>query len=268
MRSLIIMQLRSIFTLKVNCILFFIFFTFSLLQGLRLKQYFLVYNLPGNSLDYILFSLGGWQNPFVFSSLLIWLLIILICLYISVISITNINNFVEFIINRINKRMNFWFANCISQLLICCILFIMIFIVNLILCAILFKVDWGFSTYSAEFYSNLVQKAVPVHSIIFRITLIFISGLYALCMMLQVVLLLPFKKDSVYIIFVFLAMSMSVIYIYVELPRFFAFFFYPSGTSLLDNTNLLLHALKINVLVISISILVGGIVCRKKEYKA
>lgn len=56
MKSIIIIQLKAIFTKKVTLSLFIFSLFLAVLQALRLRQYFLIYELEGNSLDFLFYN--------------------------------------------------------------------------------------------------------------------------------------------------------------------------------------------------------------------
>ncbi len=71
MKSIIIIQLKAIFTKKVTLSLFIFSLFLAVLQALRLRQYFLIYELEGNSLDFLFLQLEVGKALFLF--LFFWL---------------------------------------------------------------------------------------------------------------------------------------------------------------------------------------------------
>lgn len=266
MKSIIIIQLKAIFTKKVTLSLFIFSLFLAVLQALRLRQYFLIYELEGNSLDFLFFTIGGWQSPLSFSFFLAWLLFIIIPLCLSILSSTSIDELSLFILNRIQKRMNLWVANCIVQLLLCSIYFILIAVIHVVVGYLFFNFKWEFSLYSLEFYKDWVESKIPIEQILFSISLIFLSGLYSLFMFMQAFLLLPLSKTSVYISFILITITTSIAYIYADLPKIFSPLFYPSTLSVSANIKALWFALGVNIGILFVSMIGGTILYRKKEF--
>ncbi|MCJ7841735.1 hypothetical protein MUB24_12670 [Lederbergia sp. NSJ-179] len=267
MKALIHLQFRSVFT-KQTCLVTLLFFIlFAFLQGFRLRQYFLVYELAGNVLDFLLFTVGGWQNPTVFMFILSWILLMFVFLYFSLLSATCVDQLFNYVLTRLQKRGNVWIANCVMQCILSVLFFLLFALLHLLIGWMLFENNWSFSEYSLEFYPEWVNPSLSIQTILYRISLIFISGLYALFMMFQMILLLPFNKTYMYLSFVLLLMGTSVAYVYARIPRIFVPFFYSSTISLQADQAAFISAFISNIFILIFCGLMGYFLWRKREIR-
>ncbi len=265
MKVLILLQLRSIFTKKTTIMLLLFFIILAFLQGLRLRQYFLVYEAAGNVLDFLMFTVGGWQNPTLFTFILSWILFMFVFLYFSLLSSNIIDQLSNYVLPRLQKRVSIWGVTCMLQCILSVLLFLLFASLHLLIGCFLFENSWNFSIYSLQFYPDWVDASLSVIKMLFRISVIFTSGLYALFMMLQMILLFPLNKTYLYISFVLVGIGTGIAYVYTPIPRIFAPFFYVSTMSLPADQTAFCSALISNILVISFCGLIGYFLWRKRE---
>lgn len=266
MRALIHTQLRTILRKKVYLFLTLGIWIYFLLQGLRLRQYFYIYELKGNALDFLFFTIGGWESPLLFSFILSWILLTLSLLYLSVISSTSIEDFGAMIFSRIKSRISLWTTICITQFLLSLIFWVVMVIGYFIVTYILFDFSFNFSSYTFEFYESWAKGNISVGTIIFLISITFTSGLYSLFMLMQVILNLSLNKRSLYTGFIFVSIATSIFHVYGNLPRIFTPLFYLSTVSMEFDIQKNLLVLASNLVVIITCIMIGGLLYRKKEF--
>lgn len=265
MKAIVFLQLRSIFTKKTSIILLLFFIILAFLQGLRLRQYFLIYEVEGNVLDFLMFTVGGWQSPTLFTFILSWLLFMFIFLYFSLLSSTIVDQLFNYVLPRLRKRALIWGVTCMMQSILSVLLFLLFALLHLLIGCFLFENNWNFSTYSLQFYPDWVNASLSVKTILFRISVIFMSGLYALLMMLQTILLFPLNKTYLYISFVLVGIGTSIAYVYTTMPRIFAPFFYVSTMSLPADQTAFVSAFLSNMLIVVFCGLIGIFLWRKRE---
>ncbi len=266
MKILVYTQLRTILRKKVCFLLILAISIYFLFQGLRLRQYFYIYELKGNALDFFFFTIGGWQSPLLFSFILGWSFLILVLLYLSVFSSTSIEEFGGIILNRIQSRVNLWATICITQFLLSLIFFVLIVIVYNIVSYILFDFKLALSPYTFEFYESWAKSNIPIKMIIFLICMIFISGLYSLFMLTQVILNLSLNRKSIYISFIFISIATGFFYIYTGLSRIFSPIFYPSTISIEFNLQRIWLIFVFHIVIAISCIVIGGFLYKKKSF--
>lgn len=266
MKTIIYTQLRTILKKKVYIFLTSIIALYFLLQGLRLRQYLYIYELKGNALDFLFFTIGGWESPTLFSFILSWLFLILSLIYISVISTASIEKCGVMIINRIQSRIKLWTTICIAQFLLSLIFLGVMVIGYFIVSYMLFDFNFNFSSYTFEFYESWSKSNISLRMIVFFISIIFTSGLYSLFMLMQVILNLSLNKQSLYIGFIFLAIATAIFYVYTDLPRIFSIIFYPSTLSIEFDINRILLTLVYHIIISTTCMIIGGFIYRKKDF--
>ena len=259
-----LLQLRALFTKKFTIILVSTLTSITLLQGLRLHQYMGIYEVRGNIIDFILFTIGGWESPNLFTFLLTWFCLNFIFLYASVRSRIVIENFSEFLTTRHRNRVCTWLSNCVTQFIIALILFIMYFFIVVGVGMIIFDGKIEISAYTQEFYSNWVSLlnvgVLKMAGIVFAI---FVSGLYAIFIVSQVALLICRNTMQAIMSLAGIMLIGAISFIYMGLPRIFAIVLYTSTTSLAVVSSDVLQAILINIMIGVLSTILGGVYIRK-----
>lgn len=253
------LQLRSIFNKKFSSILLAVLTIISLLQALRLRQYFLVYELEGNLLDFILFTLGGWENPVLFTFVLTWICLSICFLLVSFSSCKVIDDLSELLVSRSKNRIHFWVSNCLTQFILSGLLFLFYATIVAVLGIFLFDISLTPSEYTFEFYNNWTN----INLLTFiKIASMFISGLFAMFMIGQFILMVFSNKVKSIVFLLFVIIIGNLLYLFTDIPRIIAISFYISAVSALDSSSIL-SSLMLN-LVISITAMIAGCMCIKK----
>lgn len=263
MISLMKFNLKYVFTKKYKISILIFFILFSLFQAYRLNSIFRIYKVNGGLLDYLIFTLGGMESPFSFSFILNWIFIIFNFIHISIISSNYFNELTTFALNRVNNRFKFWITLCFNQLILSTVLFIILFIICFIVGVISFGLDLNWSEYTKLFYSN--WYSFDLFNVGAYTCLIFISGIYSLQMIIQLVVLFCDNTTNLFIGFLILSIVTGIGYFYFKIPRFFAPLFYPSTFSL-SPVNII-NVLIVNLLVSIICVILGYLSFRKKDLK-
>ncbi|HBF9360002.1 TPA: hypothetical protein OUL50_001940 [Clostridioides difficile] len=261
MLGLIKLQIRLIFNKKIVITSVISFILLIGLQLLKLSQNIKVYNIDGNLLDALIVTLGNWQSPVNFLFILSSLILMIICSYLSISSFNIVSDLNKMTLNRSKSRLKLWISSCITQIILTLFIFTIIFIFSLVFGTIFFKHDIIYSLYNSEFYNINISpfKLIPL------IMINFITGLYSLFMIIQIILLLSKKSLNTYILAITIFTITSIAYIYDFIPRIFAPFSYVSSI-FVNNSNLSFElVISSNILIAIICILLGSIIYFKKD---
>ena len=262
MLGLIKLQIRLIFNKKIVITCIISFMLLIELQLLKLSQNIKVYNLDGNLLDALIVTLGNWQSPINFLFILSSLILMIICSYLSISSFNIVNDLNKITLNRSKSRLKLWISSCITQIILTLFIFIIVFIFSLVFGTISFKHDIIYSLYNLEFYNININpvKLIPL------IMINFITGLYSLFMIIQIILLLSKKSLNTYILAVTIFTITSIAYIYDFIPRIFAPFSYISSIFTNNSNSSFELAISSNILITIICILLGSKIYLKKDF--
>ena len=262
MLGLIKLQIKLIFNKKmiITCIVSFMILIG--LQLLKLNQNIKVYNLDGNLLDVLTISLGNWQNPINFLFILSSLILMIIYSYFCVSSFNIIKDLNKITLNRSKNRLKLWMSSCITQMILALFIFMIVFIVSIVFGMIFFNHDITYSPYNLEFYNI----DISLIKFIFIMIINFITGLYSLFLIIQIVLLLSKNSLNTYILCVVMFTMASIAYIYDFIPRIFSPFSYVTSI-FISNSNLSLElVIGSNILIIITCILLGSRIYLKKDF--
>jgi|GEM_PF-5133164 len=255
-----LLQIRSIFNKKFILILLSVLLFITLLQALRLRQYFLVYELDGTILDFLFFTLGARENPTLFTFILTWTVLSIFFLYVSFLSKKVIEDFAELLLSRVKTRIKLWFSICITQFILSVILFLAYGTIVIFIGRYFFGMDLSPSEYTVVFYSDWLD----INPFLFvKMCLVFISGLHALFMIGQFILLVFENKAKSIMVFILMMMTGSILYVYTSVHRIFALSLYVSMISL-GKDGILLGIL-VNLGIVISLVLFGCLQIRKKD---
>jgi len=261
-----VIQLRALFTKKFILILLSVLTSIALLQALRLHQYMQVYEVQGNIMDFLLFTIGGRENPTLFTFLLTWLSLSFLFLYVSARSRIVIENFSEFLVTRNRNRICAWISNCIAQLILSIILFTIYFLILIGIGAVGFDGSLTVSAYTREFYFDwALFLDIGFLRIVGIISLVFISGLYAIFTVEQVLLLICRNTMQALMSLAGIMMVGAISYIYMGAPRVLALTLYTSTVSLNAAGTDVLRAILMNIVLGGFFTILGGVCMRKRD---
>lgn len=265
MKALIVMQMRYLINLKLVVI---IISSLSLLSFLQLGRFIYsvnVYELEGFSIDFFMYSLGGWQIPMSILAVLNWVVMILIFMTSSQVLGSSLDNMDDMIFPRLNNRIKWWLANCLSQLLLCVMLVLLLVGLNILLASVFFRNEWSWGTYIVEFYKEWVHLGISPVQIILYLVMILFSGLYAIMLSLQTLLLKVSNKLSVFIGMSVILLATGFAYVLGGIQRIFSPIFYASTLSLSPDKYSIYSTLAINILICLLLIIIGAYLIRRKE---
>lgn len=265
MIGIFLFQLRSIFSKKNVFVLFCIFSLISIIQALEFKQWLYAYNVEGNSLDYIIYNLGGWGSQSLISYTIKWMLLGLVYIYTSILISKSTDKINIFVLNRINNRFKVWVVNILSQISLTIILTIIIFFISYIISIILFKNEYAYSEYFLIKYKHWIDLGFSAKAILELICGVFLSGMFSLQMLIQCIVIYQ-EKNTIFIGFIMAFIMLSIGYVFNFVPRILSPFFYSSTMVLIPNHTVLKNAFIINIMMSLISFILGFYKFKSKKF--
>ncbi|MFD1068280.1 hypothetical protein [Oceanobacillus locisalsi] len=225
MKALIKIQFRSILTTYNIIFGLLISFVLGILQAFRLNHELIIINEQGTIADFLLFSLGGWQEPMTLLSTIQWLMLILIVLLISQWTYIISSSWMVMVITRFKTRIFWWFSNCVAQLLICTVILAVLIIGHLIAGYIFFNWDlkWGIYTLNQQI---LIGDIKPVQ-LFFIGFFILLTGMYSL-ILIQMIVKTIFHAGKASMILFIILIILGFSYIYQQITYLLSPIFYPS----------------------------------------
>ena len=212
MMDIIFFQFKHSFIKKKN-IKFFIGILFILFIFLfKIKHYFRDYDLNGGLKDYMIFSVGGWENPVLFTSLLEWSFFIFLILCMSINITNDFEKLYIITLNRIGSKLKSWIYICINELFFCILITILVYVSGLLIGGSFLGYNPNSTGYTRVFYKNLCDVNFSILLISEFIN--FFTGIYLLQIIIRGFSSIFHKINTFYVFILIVCMFSGFLFIY------------------------------------------------------
>ena len=253
MMDIIFFQFKHSFIKKKN-IKFFIGILFILFIFLfKIKHYFRDYDLNGGLKDYMIFSVGGWENPVLFTSLLEWSFFVFLILCMSINITNDFEKLYIITLNRIGSKLKSWIYICINELFFCILITILVYVSGLLIGGSFLGYNPNSTGYTRLFYKNLCDVNFGILLISEFIN--FFTGIYLLQIIIRGFSSIFHKINTFYVFVLIVCMFSGFLFIYSNIPKILCPIFYPSLFSL--NLTSLYFNIFMNIVLTILFIILG-----------
>lgn len=260
MMEILFIQFKYSLTKKKNFKFFLGVLFILFIYLMKLKYYFYQYDLKGSLVDYVIFSMGGWENPILLTFLLDWIFFVFLVLCICIIISNEFEQLNIFILNRIGSKSKLWFYICINQVVISFVVTLFVFVVTLGIGICFLGFDINTSEYTKFFYNSL--NDINFFMLLIYVFLTFFTGICALQILIKALSCIFYNEHIFYIFFLLVCVFTSFLFIYFKLPKVLSPIFL---CSIIESNFISMYKnLVVNVIVIFIFFLIGTITCQKK----
>lgn len=251
--DIIFFQIKYNFLKKKNLKFFLGIWFILLIYLVKIKYYFVQYDLNGNLTDYMIFSIGGWESPILFTSLLDWSFLVFLTLCMSITMSSNFEKINSIILNRVGSKGKFWMYICVNELFFCFLITFLVFIFSLIIGICFLGYSTNVSEYTKIFYKDLSN--IGFYNLMIYIFIVFFTGIYLLQIMIRAFVCFFYNVNIFYVIFLIICIFSGFLFVYFKIPKILSPLFYPS--LMLDDSFLIYMNIFRNLIMTILFMIIG-----------